>query len=124
MDDAPSIGVDGTGIHTIEVEMNEDVRHLEELKELEELNKSCELKDVDKLKVIDYGIKNTYQCGRFLVLVGVTTACFALSFYMIIDSHLKGDRIPEWAIPLLTFVIGIWIPSPSWSKKKQVIREL
>jgi hypothetical protein len=96
----------------------------EQLKELEDLNKSCELKDVDKLKVLDYGIKNTYQCGRFLVLVGVTTACIAIVFYIIIDSHIKEERTPEWAIPLLTFVIGIWIPSPSWSKKKQVIREM
>lgn len=87
-------------------------------------NGSCELADVSKMKVLDYGIKTTYQCGRFSVLVMLTLACMALVFYIIIDSHINGDPSPEWAIPLLTFIIGIWIPSPSWSKKKEAIQPI
>lgn len=84
--------------------------------------KNCELSDVPKIKTIEYGIKTTYQFGRFLVLVLITLACMALSFYIIIDSHIKGDIIPIWASSLLSIVIGIWVPPPTWSKKKETIK--
>lgn len=114
MNDEPSlvVSVDGIGIvegREIPVDDNAE-------------NRACELSDVPRMKVIDYGIKTTYQCGRFLVLAMLTVACLALVFYIIIDSHIKDDRVPEWAIPLLTFVIGIWVPTPTWSKKKQSIQ--